>query len=101
MVSEAMEMTTFQLAKGLKIQDFIAANADVDAWLQKQPGFILRRICEGRDGWVIDMLLWKSAKDGERAAAGIMTELADSPVHAAIDQSTVDWTIQVCRHRCG
>jgi len=98
-MSEAMEITTFQLAKGLKIKDFIAANIDVDAWLKKQPGFILRRICEGRDGWVIDMLLWNSARDGQRAAAGIVTEMAGSPVHAAIDQSTVDWTIQECRHR--
>lgn len=100
-MNEAMEITTFQLAKGLTIKDFIAANVDVDAWLQKQPGFILRRICEGQDGWVIDMLLWKSARDGKQAAAGIMTELSGSPVHAAIDQTTVDWTIQTCRHRLG
>lgn len=100
-MSEAMEITTFQLVKGKTIKDFIAANFDVDAWLKKQPGFILRRICEGKDGWVIDMLLWKSARDGQRAAAGIMTELSGSPVHAAIDQSTVDWTIQTCRHRLG
>lgn len=98
---EAMEITTFQLAKGITIKDFIAANADVDVWLKQQPGFILRRICEGRDGWVIDMLLWKSARQGQRAAAGIMTELSDSPVHATIDQATVDWTIQTCRHRLG
>lgn len=49
-MSEAMEITTFQLAKGLTIKDFVAANTDVDAWLRKQPGFILRRICEGSDG---------------------------------------------------
>ena len=100
-MSEAMEITTFQLLKGKTIKDFIAANVDVDAWLKKQPGFILRRICEGKDGWVIDMLLWKSARDGQHAAAGIMTELSGSPVHTAIDQSTVDWTIQTCRHRLG
>lgn len=100
-MSEAMEITTFQLVKDTTIKDFIAANADVDAWLQRQPGFILRRICEGRDGWVIDMLLWKSAHDGQRAVAGIMSELSGSPVHAAIDPTTVDWTIQTCRHRLG
>lgn len=100
-MNEAMEITTFQLAKGITIKDFIAANADVDEWLKKQPGFILRRICEGRDGWVIDMLLWKSAREGQRAASGIMSELCDSPVHAAIDQASVDWTIQTCRHRIG
>ncbi|WP_431258698.1 hypothetical protein ACQ86G_30195 [Roseateles chitinivorans] len=100
-MSEAMELTTFQLAKGTTIKQFIAANADIDAWLQRQPGFILRRLCEGQDGWVIDMLLWRSARDGQRAAAGVMSELSDSPVHAAINPSTVDWTIQPCRHRLG
>jgi len=98
-MSEAMEITTFRLAKGLKVKDFIAANTDVDAWLKKQPGFILRRVCEGQGGWVIDMLLWKSEQDGQRAAACIVTEMAGSRVHAAIDQSTVDWSIQECRHR--
>ncbi|HEX5344354.1 MAG TPA: hypothetical protein VFX55_17820 [Duganella sp.] len=100
-MNEAMEITTFQLVKGMTIKGFIAANADVDAWLQKQPGFILRRICEGSDGRVIDMLLWKSASAARRAAAGIMSELSDSPVHTAIDHSTVEWTIQPCRHRLG
>ena len=94
-----MEITTFRLAKGLTINDFIAANTDVDAWLRQQPGFMLRRICERTDGSVIDMLLWRSAKNARRAAAGIVTELANSPVHAAIDQSTVDWSVQPCRHR--
>jgi hypothetical protein len=100
-MKEAMEITSFQLMKGITIKAFIAANADVDAWLQKQPGFILRRICEGRDGRVIDMLLWRSASEGQRAASRIMKELSGSPVHAAIDQSTVEWTIHICRHRLG
>ena len=96
---EAMEITTFRLSNGWTIDDFIAANADVDVWLRSQAGFILRRICERADGSVIDMLLWRSAKDGRRAAGAIVTELANSPVHAAIDQSTVDWSVQPCAHR--
>jgi len=97
-MSEAMEITIFHLSDGLTIEDFIAANTDVDIWLRQQPGFILRRICYRDDGSVIDMLLWASAEDGRRAATGIVTDLADSLVHAAIDQSTVDWSILACRH---
>lgn len=95
---EAMEITTFRLSKGITMKKFVAANTDVDVWLKEQPGFILRRICQRADGTVIDMLLWASAKDGERAARGIVTELASSGVHAAIDQSTVDWSVSACRH---
>lgn len=98
MKTEAIEITSFSLSKGLTIDDFITANADVDIWLAKQPGFILRRISQRKDGTVIDMLLWDTTEDAEKAARGIVTELANSPVHAAIDQSTVDWSVSVCRH---
>ncbi len=98
---EAVEITTFRLAPGLTMKDFIAANADVDAWLAEQPGFILRRMCEQADGSVVDVLLWATARDGRRAASGIVSELAHSPVHAAIDPATVDWSLHPCRHAVG
>ena len=98
-MAEAMEITTFKLTKGVTMKDFIAANADVDTWLKQRPGFIMRRMCQGKNGLVTDMLLWASTKHGERAASDLMTELSNSPVHAAIDQSTVDWSVTVCRHR--
>lgn len=98
-MAEAMEITTFFLVKSVTMKDFIAANAGVDEWLKQQPGFILRRMTQRADGLVTDMLLWTSAKNGECAAHGIVTELAGSPVHTAIDHSTVDWSVNACRHR--
>ncbi|GGJ43809.1 hypothetical protein [Neoroseomonas lacus] len=96
---DAIEVTTFKLNRGLTVADFIAANADVDAWLLKQPGFLSRRIAQRSDGVVIDLLIWASAGDGERAADRLMQEPADSPVHAAIDQRTVTWTVSRVHHR--
>jgi hypothetical protein len=96
--AEAVETTTFRLACGVTMEQFIEANADVDAWLRRQPGFIWRRICRREDGRVVDVLLWASVHDGESAAAGVVTEMAASPVHAAIDQSTVDWSVAACHH---
>lgn len=90
---QAIEVTTFKLQRGLTIGDFLLANTDVDAWLLKQPGFISRRIAQREDGVVVDVLVWKSVADGEDGAARLMVDLADSPVHAAIDQRTVDWTV--------
>lgn len=91
---QAIEVTTFKLKRGLTIEDFLTANTDVDVWLLKQPGFVSRRIAQRDDGVVVvDVLVWKSVADGEDGAARLMVELADSPVHAAIDQSTVDWTV--------
>ena len=99
-MSEAIEVTTFRL-KGHSCGEFIAANAEIDGWLQRQPGFRSRRIAERYDGAIVDMLTWDSVADGERAAAGILTEMADSPVHAMIDQDTVDWTVASVRHGIG
>jgi hypothetical protein len=90
---QAIEVTTFKLQRGLMTEDFLLANTDVDAWLLKQPGFISRRIAQRDDGVIVDVLVWKSVADGEDRAARLMVELADSPVHAAIDQRTVDWTV--------
>ena len=90
---QAIEVTTFNLQGSLTIEDFLLANADVDAWLLKQPGFISRRIAQRDDGVVVDVLVWTSVAEGEDGAARLMVELADSPVHAAIDQRTVDWTV--------
>ena len=97
-VPQAVEIATFRLAAGLAIDDFVAANADVDRWLTVQPGFVSRHICEREDGCVVDMLVWRSAGDGHRAAIDVTTEMAASPVHAEIDQSSVDWSISKVWH---
>jgi len=98
---QAIEVTTFRLTSGLTVADFILANIDVDAWLLKQTGFVSRRIAEREDGVIVDTLIWASVRDGEDGAARLMTELGDSPVHAAIDQRTVDWTVSPIHHAIG
>ncbi|MBN9222229.1 MAG: hypothetical protein J0I79_30185 [Mesorhizobium sp.] len=97
-MTEAIEVTTFKL-RGQSCAQFVAANADIDAWLLRQPGFLSRRIAERDDGTIVGVLLWASAEAGRKAAAGIMTEMGHSPVHAMIDQHTVDWTVAPVRHR--
>ena len=95
-MSEALEITSFRLVQGLGLKDFIAANQDIDLWLRKQPGFQWRRIGMRPDGYVVDVLLWSSAEDAHRSASGIVTEMADSAVHATIDHRTVDWNVVEC-----
>lgn len=94
-----LEMTTFKLHQGKTYQDFIAANADVDAWLKKQPGFQSRHIAQKPDGAILDALIWNSQADGTRAMRNLMNELADSPVHDLIDQTTVSWNIFPVYHQ--
>ncbi|MCZ7374436.1 hypothetical protein [Micromonospora sp. WMMC250] len=98
-MSEALEMTTLRLVPGLSGADFVEANKDIDDYLRRQPGFRWRRITETEDGTITDIVAWDSVADGRRSASGIMTEMADSPVHATIDHSTVDFRIVPVLHQ--
>ena len=87
-MSEAIEITTFKLV-GCSCDAFIAANAEIDAWLSRQPGFQSRRIAEREDGTIVDVLIWDSAANGTSSAERIMDEMGHSEVHSMIDQRTV------------
>jgi hypothetical protein len=100
-VSEAIEITSFRLVVGRSAKDFVAANADINEWLKRQPGFRSRRIAELDDGSIVDMLIWASAANGSDAAQRIMTEMGSSPVHAVIDQRSVVWRIAKVRQQTG
>lgn len=96
---EAIEIVTFRLARGVSFARFVDANREVDAWLKLQPGFRSRRIAQEHDSGVIDVLLWNSEAAACTAMHKLMDELADSPVHALIDQATVTWTVAGIRHK--
>lgn len=94
----AIEITTFQL-NGCTCQEFIAANAELDVWLARQPGFQSRTMAEQKDGTIVDMLVWDSVAQGTASMHRLMDELRDSPVQGMIDQDTVSWSIAPVRHR--
>jgi len=98
-MTETLEVTTLRPAAGLTTADFIAANADIDVYLKRQPGFEWRRILEVADGTIIDIVAYDSMEHASAGAAGISTEMAASPVHASIDHSSVDWQLTTVAHR--
>lgn len=98
--TEALEITTFRL-QDCTWRTFLRANAEVDAWLQRQPGFRSRRIARRRDGTVVDMLLWDSVAHGTASARRLMRELGDAAIHALIDPDTVSWSIAPVQHASG
>jgi hypothetical protein len=88
----AIEITTFEL-NGCSVSEFVAANAEIDAWLKRQPGFRSRAIAVMPDGSITDVLRWESVKAGEEGASRLMVELAGARVHALIKQDTVSWNV--------
>jgi hypothetical protein len=98
-MTEILEVTTLRPAAGLTAADFITANADIDAYLARQPGFEWRRIVDTGDGTIIDIVAYDSMEHARAGAAGISGEMAGSPVHATIDHSSVDWNLTTVLHR--
>ncbi|MFE6888081.1 hypothetical protein [Streptomyces sp. NPDC057694] len=92
-MAETLEITTLRPAEGHTAKDFVEANADINAYLQRQPGFLWRRIVGTNDGRIIDIVAYDSLPHARAGAAGITGEMADSPVHATIDHDSVDWQI--------
>ncbi|WP_054816285.1 hypothetical protein [Nocardia arizonensis] len=92
-MTDVLEITTFSLASGRTVEDFVAANSDINEYLKRRPGFRWRRILRRGDGSIIDIVAYDSLAHARAGAAGITGEMADSPVHATIDHSTVDWQL--------
>jgi hypothetical protein len=90
-MTEILEVTALRPAPGLTPEDFVAANADINEYLKRQPGFQWRRIVLRGDGTILDIVSYDSIGNARSAAAGITGEMGDSPVHEAIDHSSVDW----------
>jgi hypothetical protein len=88
---EILEVTTLRPAPGLSAEDFVAANTDINEYLKRQPGFQWRRIVVREDGTILDIVAYDNLTHARSGAAGITGEMSGSPVHGAIDHSTVDW----------
>lgn len=102
LLSEILEITTLRPAPGLTPGDFVAANADINDYLTRQPGFQWRRIVVQDDGTIVDIVAYDNIAHARAGAAGITGEMADSPVHDAIDHRTVDWQLTtVLQHLVG
>lgn len=92
-MTEVLEITTLRLAPGLSGADFVDANADINAYLQRRPGFRWRRIVQRDDDTIVDIVAYDDLARARAGAAGITGEMGDSPVHDTIDHSAVDWQL--------
>ncbi|MFC7258748.1 hypothetical protein [Streptomyces lutosisoli] len=92
-MAHVLEITTLAPAPGCTAADFVEANKDIDAYLARQPGYRWRNIAVHGDGTVVDIVAWDSEEQARASAAGIMTEMGSSPVHATIDHASVDWRV--------
>ncbi|MBN9310580.1 antibiotic biosynthesis monooxygenase [Devosia sp.] len=80
----ALELVTFRLARG-DAQQFVDANAPINDWLKRQPGFVSRHLAQRDDGSFIDIVFWQSHAAALAASAKMVEEMAQSEAMTMID----------------
>lgn len=83
-MSATLELVTFRLARGTS-QQFIDANASINDWLKRQPGFVSRHLAERDDGSFVDIVFWESHAAALAASGKMMEEMAQSEAMTMID----------------
>lgn len=89
----AVELTSFLLVKNKTLDDFIAATQDIHVWLSKRAGFRNRNTFQDDSGRVYDLVFWDKESQCINSMHKLMEEFGDSPVHALINQRTVNWCV--------
>lgn len=88
-MNEIIEFVKFTLVKGCNKSAFLAANAALDEWLRKQPGFVKRQLCEMSDESWLDLVHWRTRLEAKRASERIMLDLFGSHCMRMINPDSV------------
>ena len=86
---QTLELVTFRLAKGSG-QQFVDANAAINDWLKRQPGFVSRHLAERDDGSFVDIVFWQTHEAALAASAKMVDEMAQSEAMTMIDPMGLD-----------
>ena len=89
----AVELTTFMLVKNKTLDDFIAATQDIHVWLSKRTGFKKRHTFQDSSNRIYDLVFWENESQGIKSMEKLMDVFSESPVHALINQRTVNWCV--------
>lgn len=85
---KTLELVTFRTA-GTDAARFLDANAEVNDWLKKQPGFLARHLAHKDDDSWVDIVLWQDNDAAQKAAAKLMEEMAHCEAMVAIDPASI------------
>lgn len=99
-VPHTVELVTFRLQKG-DTQGFVDANAAINDWLKRQPGFVSRHLAEREDGSYLDIVFWQTHADALAASTRIMEEMAQSEAMTMIDPMGLDMSHATIRLSVG
>lgn len=85
---QTLELVTFRTTE-IEPERFVAANAEVNDWLRRQPGFVARHLAARDDGSWVDVVLWTDREVATQAATKLMEEIGKCEAMAAIDPQSI------------
>ena len=85
-----VELTTFRLVPGVDEPSFLTADAELQAELSPQPGFVRRTTARREDGGWLVLTLWSSAAEADDAPSPVPAGLVDAATVRRERYTTLD-----------
>lgn len=85
-----VEVVLFRLRDGASREEFLAAAAESQVFLQRQPGFLQRQLLSGPDGQWVDLGWWDSMDKAMAAAKAFESASEASVFESLIDFASVN-----------
>ena len=91
-VGNVIEATNFRLKKGITVEAFLAANKEVNTWVQAQAGFQSRVLTQKEDAGWLDILVWENESAASQIDDLFYRDLGDSEFMKILDPKSVQTT---------
>jgi len=91
-MSNVIEATKFRLKEGTTSEVFLAANQQVNDWVQAQAGFQSRLLTQKEDGGWLDILIWENEAAASQIDDLFYRDLGDSEFIKLLDPDSVETT---------
>ncbi len=95
-----VEIVHFRLVADATKDEFLSANQEVTAWVQKQTGFISRQLCLNNENVWSDVVVWDSPQSAKIAANNFIEVLGPSDFMRMIEFSSVQMSHQAVLASC-
>lgn len=85
---QTLELVTFRTVNTEPAR-FLDANAEINAWCKRQPGFVSRHLAAKEDGSWVDIVFWADHDAAIQAAAKFHDEMVQCAAMSAIDPQSI------------
>jgi hypothetical protein len=91
-MSNVIETTKFRLKEGITLEVFLAANQQVNEWVQAQAGFQSRFLTQKEDAGWLDILIWENESVASKIDELFYRDMGGSEFMQLLDPESVETT---------